>query len=223
MSRDRATTVGVLTVKRQEREELERIVLQLERENPRARASDFERELGRRSPVAYGSWVDGTPELRSRLRSVQRWRTGSRGRYAGKGVRHLFPYVWPIGDRQRKELEPEHKVSPVVSAGSWRLFLYNCGPEVVRDVRIHLDQTELDYAPSVLTGRFAEIHWQRIEAIKAECLSDLGGPVTKHRLRIDFVISRGTRQAYVEGDLTLDTVQGWLQFQGRDGRGREIE
>ena len=223
MSQDSETTVGAQTVKRQERAELERQVQALERDNPKSASSEMERELERRAPLAYGAWKEETPVLRSRLRAIQRWRSGSRGREAGKGARHLFPYVWPIGDRQRKEVEPSHSVSPVVSAGSWRLYLYNCGPEVVRDVRIHLDQVELDYAPSVLTGRFAEIHWQRIDAIKAQCLADDGVTLSKHRLRVEFVINKGTRQAHIDGELTLNAVQGWIHFEGRDGRGREVE
>jgi hypothetical protein len=223
VSRDTATTVGVLRVKRQEREELERLVQSLERQNPKSVASEFEKELGRRSPIAYGSWVESTPELRSRLRAIQRWRSGARGRDAGKGPRHLFPYVWPVGDRQRQEVDPAHQASSVVAAGSWKVFLYNCGPEVVRDVRVYLDQSELDYAPSILTGRFAEVHWQRIDAIKAQCLADDGARRSKHLLRVEFVINKGTRQARIEGDLTLDAQQGWVHFQGRDGRGRELE
>lgn len=210
-------------MKRQEREALEQAVQQLEREDPKATASSIEKELERRVPIAYGSWTEETPLVRSRLRAVQRWRSGARGRDAGKGARHLFPYVWPIGDRQRKELEPEHQVSPVVASGSWRIFLYNCGPEVVRDVRILLDRLPLDYDPSILTGRFAEVHWQRIDAIRAQCLSDDGGQLSRHLLRVEFVIARGTRQAYIEGELALHSLQGWVRFEGRDGRAREIE
>jgi hypothetical protein len=210
-------------VKRQDRASLEREVQAIERENPKGSAGAFEKELERRIPVLYGSWKDETPVLRSRLRAIQRWRSGSRGRDAGKTVRHLFPYVWPVGDRQRKDVDANHQVSPVVSSGSWRLFLYNCGPEVVRDVRIFLDRSELDYAPSILTGRFAEIHWQRLDAIKAQCLADDGVNLSRHLLRVDFVIDRGTRLAHIEGELTLHALQGWLRFEGRDGRGREVE
>ncbi len=210
-------------MKRQEREGLEQAVQQIEREKPRWRASQVEKELEARLPVAYGAWAEETPRLRSRLRAVQRWRSGARGRDAGRGVRQLFPYVWPIGDRQRKEMEPEHQVSPVLATGSWRLFLYNCGPEVVRDVRVSLDRTPLDYAPSILTGRFQEVHWQRIDAIRAQCLSEDGARSSTHLFRVDFVVSRGTRQAFLEGELTLHNLQGWIHFAGRDGRGRELE
>jgi hypothetical protein len=211
-------------MKRREREELERRVQELERKDPKAAASALEKELEQQAPLAYGSWKEETPVLRSRLRSVQRWRSGTRGRDAGKGIRHLFPYVWPIGDRQRKDVDSAHQVSPVVATGSWRIFLYNCGPEVVRDVRIYLDQVDLDYAPSILTGRFAEVHWQRIDAIRDRCLStDEADQASRHLLRVDFVVNKGLRQAHVEGELILHSLQGWTQFDGRDGRAREIE
>lgn len=223
LSQAGATRVGVQTVKRQERLELERSVQDLERRLPKASASELERELERAAPLAYGSWREETPVARSRLRAIQRWRSGSRGREAGKSPVHLFPYLWPVGDRQRKEVDSDHQVSPVVASGSWRLFLYNCGPEVVRDVRVFLDRASLDYAPSVLTGRFQEIHWQRIDAIKNECLAIDGPRQSRHPLRVEFVINKGTRHARLEGELLLDTMHGWIQFEGRDGRGREIE
>jgi hypothetical protein len=211
-------------MKRQERVELERRVQELERQDPKAAASAIEKELERLSPIAYGNWKEETPVLRSRLRAIQRWRSGARGRDAGRGSRHLFPYVWPIGDRQRKEVDSAHQVSPVVASGSWRLFLYNCGPEVVRDVRIYLDHVDLDYSPSILTGRFAEVHWQRIDSIRAQCLStDERDHESRHLLRVDFVVNKGLRQAHIEGELVLHSLQGWTAFAGRDGRGREIE
>lgn len=208
---------------RQERRELERHVLGIERDHPKWSAAEIELELSRRVPVAYGNWKDETPVSRSRLRAVQRWRVGSKGRDAGQGPRHLFPYLWPIGERQRKEIEPTWTVSPVVASGSWRIFLYNCSPEVVRDVRVRLDRIDLDYAPSILDGRCAEIHWQRIDAIKSVCLAEAGPHQTQHLLEVDFVISRGTRQAGVEGELTLDSMQGWTFFGSRDGRRRDLE
>ncbi len=222
MSHVAATTVAVLSMPRQTRSELESDVQRLEREHPRWTASQIERELATRSPVAYEAWRTETPVLRSRLRQVQRWRTGARGRAAGLGVRHLFPYLWPVGERQRKEVDPGFSPSPVVVAGSWRIFLYNCGPEVVRDVRVFLDGGPIDYAPSVLTGRYQEVHWQRHEGIRSSLLQEAGEP-TRHPLRVEFVLARGTRQAALEGDLLLDPQQGWVHFAGRDGRQREIE
>lgn len=208
---------------RQEREQLEHEVQQLERSHPDASAAELEHEVRSRAPVAYESWKAETPNLRSRLRAVQRWRRGSRGRDAGKGAVHLFPYLWPIGERQRREVDPGFAPSPVVASGSWRIFLYNCGPEVVRDVRVFLDQSPLDYAPSILTGHFTEIHWQRQESVKASTMAMDGSSLSRHELRVEFVIARGTRQSQLVGDLTLHPSQGWVHFAGKDGRSREVE
>ncbi|MCI4330595.1 MAG: hypothetical protein L3K19_01955 [Thermoplasmata archaeon] len=208
---------------RQIRQELERQVQTLERERPKQTASQMETELARRAPVAYGGWRDETPNLRSRLRAIQRWRAGAKGRGAGTGVRHLFPYLWPVGERQRREAEPSFVPSPAVASGSWRIFLYNCSPEVVRDVRVRLDGVDLDYSPSIAVSRFTEVHWQRIEAIKAASLSDSGPEATRHQLEVSFVIAKGTREARIHGDLVLDSTQGWTFFDSRDGRRREIE
>lgn len=208
---------------RQEREELERQVLRLERSHPDWSAAQMESELESLVPVAFGSWKAETPLRRSRLRAVQRWRRGSRGRDAGRGVQHLFPYLWPVGEQQRREVDPNFAPSTVVSAGSWRVFLYNCGPEVVRDVRVTLDDRPLDYSPSILTGRFSEVHWQRLESLRTGSGLGESGASSQHRLRVEFVIARGTRQAELVGELTLDPLQGWVHFTGRDGRARELE
>jgi hypothetical protein len=223
MSRDTATPVAVLTMLRQTRSDLERLVQTLERDDPKRSAAAVEKELAARGPVAYGEWVQETPNLRSRLRAIQRWRSGSRGRGGLSGHGQLFPYVWPVGERQRKEVEPEFAASPVLATGSWRVFLYNCSPEVVRDVRVLLDGSEIDYAPSLMVGRFVEVHWQKVDAIKAAFQSQGDDPVSRHRLQAEFVIARGTKQARVLGNLTLNTGQGWTFFASQDGRQREIE
>ena len=194
----------------------------LERDDPKRSAAAVEKELAERNPVAYGAWKEETPTLRSRLRSIQRWRSGGRGRSGGT-VAHLFPYLWPVGERQRKEVEPEFAASTVLAAGSWRIFLYNCSPEVVRDVRVTLDKTEIDYSPSLPMGRFLEVHWQRIEEIRAACLRQDSESTYAHRLNAEFVIARGTKLARVGGELTLDVQQGWVYFGSDDGRRRELE
>src|SRR5579863_5387466 len=119
-------------MKRQYREELERRVQTLERRNPKASARTIEGVLASEAPLAHGEWVEETPTLRSRLRAIQRWRIGDRGGERGKAAAHLFPYAWPVGDRQRQELDPAWSVSSRLASGSWRLFLYNCAPEVLR-------------------------------------------------------------------------------------------
>src|SRR5580693_1345995 len=111
MSRDTATPVAGLTMARQHRAELERAVQALERQDPKRSAAAVEKALLERSPVAYGPWKDETPNLRSRLRAIQRWRSGSRGRGGSSGHSQLFPYLWPVGERQRKEVEPEYAAS----------------------------------------------------------------------------------------------------------------
>ncbi len=210
-------------MRRQEREELQRQVLLLERQNPKWTSAEIDRELAERAAVAHGAWKEEVPEDRSRYRSIQRWRAGERGSAGGRGARTLFPFLWPVGDRQRREVDPSHEVSPVIATGSWRIFLYNCGTEVTRDVRIALDGNDLDYAPAVLMGRFTEIHWQRVEAIKAYCLRDDGEHLSQHRLQVEFVIAKGTREASLGGVLTLHNLQGWALFEAPDGRRREIE
>lgn len=208
---------------RQTRSDLELAVQRLEREHPDWPARRLERELEGRAPVAYGQWREETPVLRSRLRQVQRWRTGAKGRETGRGPVHLFPYLWPVGERQRKEVDPTFSPSPVVASGSWRIFLYNCGPEVVRDVRVIVDGSALDYSPSILTGRFAEIHWQRQEGLRSSALIAQPGEPSGHELNVEFVIQKGTREARLSGTLFLDPLQGWVHFAGHDGRAREIE
>jgi hypothetical protein len=74
-----------------------------------------------------------------------------------------------------------------------------------------------------MIGRFTEIHWQRNEAVKEICLTAESAQLSQHRLRVEFVIARGTRQSRVEGDLTLDSMQGWTFFASRDGRKRDLE
>jgi hypothetical protein len=210
-------------VSRQEREELLERVQQVERKHPDWSAAAVEEEVARLSPVPHGNWKDETPNLRSRLRQVQRWRKGSQGREAGRSLAQLFPYLWPLGERQRHEVDPGFAPSGRFLAGSWRLFLFNCGPEVVRDVRVRLDEMEVDYAPSILEGKSQEIHWQRVPSIKENALSELSESASRHRLEVDFVVARGTREAHLEGDLVLDRTNGWTFFGSLDGRQREVE
>lgn len=208
---------------RQEKLELERRVQDIEREHPDWSARLVEKELESLAPVAYGNWKDGTPNPLARLRQVQRWRRGSKARPASASLQPLFPYLWPMGEQQRQGMEPEFKARPSVSRGSHRLFLYNCSPEAVRDVRVRVAGQELSYEPAVPPGKFAEVHWIRSDAIRQAALSAAPAQLLRHRLLVEFVVARGTKRARLEGELTLDPGQGWVSFTSRDGRQKEIE
>jgi hypothetical protein len=225
MSRPAATVVrdNEVSVNRTGRQELERRVQDLDREHPDWSARELEEELKARLPAVYGEWCDDTPALGSRLRSVQRWRgAGARGLEA-KQAQVLFPHLWPLGERQRHELEPSYVPVQRVAAGSWRLFLFNCGPEVLREIHVLMDGHEVGYSPFLLMGRFAEVNWQRLPSIKEAALGLDGSAVTSHPFEARFVIAKGTRNAKLGGALRLDAQQGWVEFDGGDGRRKEIE
>ena len=207
---------------RQRAREIEHQVQEVDRQHPDWSARQVELELESVAPIAYGDWREGTPNLASRLRQVQRWRRGGQGG-AGPTAHPLFPYLWPMGEQQRQGLEPEFKAHPTIARGSNRLFLYNCSPEAVRDVRVRLDGHELSYEPAVPSGRFAEIHWRRSESVRESAIRGAGGPVRRHRLSVEFVMSKGTRRGRLDGELELDSENGWVGFSSRDGRRKEIE
>jgi hypothetical protein len=210
-------------MKRSEREELERRVQDLDREHPDWSARDIETELRARLPVAYGNWADETPSEGSRRRSIQRWR-GAGGRVlAARQAQALFPYAWPLGERQRHELEPAYTPSTRIVTGSWRLFLYNCGPEVLREVHVRLDGSSVEYSPFLAMGKFAEIRWQRVTSIKEAVMRFEGTSWSTHVLECDFVVAKGTKSARIRGTLRLDSGHGWVEFDAGDGRTKEIE
>src|SRR4029077_18086913 len=101
-------------MKRQNREQLERTVQGLEREHSEWPASRVESALLEAAPIAYGEWREGTPAPRSGLRGIQRWTTGARGRDPGRRATHLVPFVWPIGEKQRQEIDASWTISRVV-------------------------------------------------------------------------------------------------------------
>lgn len=180
-------------------------------------------ELASRAGVAYGNWLDDTPEEDSRIRAIQRWRGSSKWSPTGPIARLSFPHLWPVGERQRQEVDASYQPSQRVSVGSWRVFLYNCGPDVVRDVKVLLDEILVTYSPSIVSGRFTELQWQKIDAIRRECLTVDDHPFFDHRLNVQFVLAKGTHEARLEGVLRLDPVQGWRSFASGEGRSREIE
>jgi hypothetical protein len=208
---------------RDEREELRHRVEDLHRDHPDWYARQIEAELASRSPVAYGSWVDETKGLAARLRSIQRWRGGGGGAFRGPLTGGTFPFVWPMGERQRQELEPTFQPSRVPRRGSSRLFLYNCGPEVVRDVRISLDGAPIGYAPALPVGRFSEIVWMKVSELRLASLSEGADTPSEHALSVDFVVGKGMHEARLQGTLVLDPSQGWRIFQAGESRSSEIE
>jgi hypothetical protein len=135
-------------------------------------------------------------------------------------ARILFPYVWPLGEQQRHELEPSYTPVSRLTTGSWRLFLYNCGPEVLREIHTIVDRAKVGYSPFLAMGKFAEVSWQRVPEIK---VSTLARDPSRHELSVRFVIARGTREARLDGVLHLDPEQGWTGFDAGDGRSKEIE
>jgi hypothetical protein len=210
-------------VRKGDRQELEHRVQELDRQHPEWNARELERELAERASVAYGEWSAETPEIGSRLRAVQRWRgAGERGLEAKKAAL-LFPHAWPVGERQRSELEPAFSPSTRPATGSWRLFLYNCSPDVLHEIRMRLDSTDVGYAPFLGVGRFTELRWQSVDAIKRILLGGAGDPRSRHRFSVEFVLARGTRRGSLEGALELDAGQGWVGFDAGDGRWKEIE
>jgi hypothetical protein len=210
-------------MRRSRRSELEPQVQGLDREHPEWSSSEIERELRVRHPAMYGDWAEETPEVASRRRAVQRWR-GSGGRaLAARQARAEIPFLWPVGERQRRELDPGYLPSSRLSAGSWRIFLYNCAPETLREIHVALDRVAVGYSPFLLPGRFLEVLWQRVEPIKEATLATPESAPSGHLLRAQFVRSRGTREGRLEGTLQLRTDQGWLVFDGGNGRTKELE
>jgi hypothetical protein len=210
-------------MKLSDREELRRRVEDLHRDHPDWYAKQIEAELGSRAPVAYGNWVEETPEPESRLRSIQRWRGGGLAIPTGPLTGTAFPYVWPIGERQREGFDPGFVPSKVPRLGSWRLFLHNCGPEVARDVRVTLDGHPVAYSPSLPTGRFSEIGWSKVEELRRAALTENAALEGDHELLVEFVIGKGMKEARLKGTLRFDPSQGWREFRAGDDRTSEIE
>jgi hypothetical protein len=222
VSRMGPTSVAASWMKRSERAHLAREVQELDREHPEWSAATLEAELKARHAVLHGNWADETPNLSSRLRAVQRWRGASGAALASQQAKLLFPYLWPLGERQRHELEPTYQPSARIASGSWRLFLFNCGPEVLREIHVGLDGSALGYSPFLPTSKFFEVLWQRRPQIGESALSGRSVP-SRHALTVSFVLAKGTRNGRLTGELVLDPDQGWTEFDAGDGRTKEIE
>jgi hypothetical protein len=199
------------------------MVQDLDRDHPEWSAREIAVEIQARSPVAYGEWHEDTRAEGSRLRSIQRWR-GTQGKeLAARQAQALFPFLWPLGERQRHELEPTYAPSSRLANGSWRLFLYNCGPEVLRELHVALDGQKVGYSPFLVTGKFTELHWQRVGSAKAAAMGTDSGIASPHELDVKFVVAKGTKTAKLAGTLVLHPGQGWVEFDAGDGRKKEIE
>lgn len=208
---------------RAERAELERLVLTLERQHPDWSASEIEVELSQRAPVAHGNWRSDTPNLRARLRQVQRWRTGSTAGGRPLKTKLSYTFLWPMGERQRQALEPSYPARERSRRASHRLFLYNCSTETVRELRAKMGAVEVAYDPALSAGAFTEIHWTREPTIRSNLLAAKDHQMLQHALAVEFAVSNGTKRAILKGTLSLDATDGWTAFRGSDGTEKEIE
>ena len=208
---------------RAERAELERLVLALERQHSSWSASQVEGELAQRAPVAYGNWKEDTPNVRARLRQIQRWRTGFRGGGQSSRTRLSYAFVWPMGERQRQVLEPSYPARATSPKASRRIFLYNCSGEIVRELRAKLGDVEVAYEPAVKSGAFAELHWTRNPTVRDGLLGATDHQLLHHPLQVEFAVSDGRKRASLKGILSLDATDGWTAFRSSDRTEKEIE
>ncbi|MCI4351500.1 MAG: hypothetical protein L3K15_08325 [Thermoplasmata archaeon] len=202
--------------------QLERLVQQLERDHPEWNARRFEAELEVLAPVVYGGWKDDTPESESRLRQVQRWRSGFRS--PGLPTVHLpFRYLWPVGERQRHALEPGFDPGRARPRASHRVFLQNVSDEIVREVRARLGGKDVSYEPALAPKSFAMVRWTGNPDVRAAAIAS--GPHVRlpFPFRVEFAVAKGTRRASLDGELVLDSDDGWVSFVSSDGQSKEIE
>jgi hypothetical protein len=210
------------TVRERPRIQLERLVQQLERDHSDWDARRIESELALLAPAVYGSWKDDTPTTDSRLRQIQRWRRGYRS--PPRPVARLpFRYLWPIGERQRHAVDPGYVPSPHRARASRRVFLQNVSDETVREVRATLGGQEVSYEPALLAKQFASILWTRNPAIRQAAVASAPHARLPFPLKIEFAVAKGTRRATLEGQLLLDSDDGWVTFTSADGQTKEIE
>jgi hypothetical protein len=204
------------------RTQLERLVQQLERDHPDWNARRIESELEILAPAVYGGWKDDTPSSESRLRQIQRWRAGYRS--PPLPVAKLpFRYLWPVGERQRRSIDPSYNAAGRQSGAAHRIFLHNVSDETIREVRVTLGGKEVSYEPALPPKLFAPIMWTRNPAIRTAALASAPHAKLPFRLTAEFAVARGTRRARLEGDLVLDSEDGWISFASGDGQSKEIE
>jgi len=195
----------------------------LERQHSDWSASEVETELAQRAPVAYGNWREDTPNVRARLRQIQRWRTGFRGGGPPARTRLNYTFVWPMGERQRQVVEPAYPAPASPRKASRRIFLYNCSGETVRELRAKLGGAEVAYEPAIKPGAFAELHWTRNLTVRDGLLGATDHQLLHHPLEVDFAVSEGKKRASLKGVLNLDATDGWIAFRSSDNTEKEIE
>ncbi|MCI4350773.1 MAG: hypothetical protein L3K15_04600 [Thermoplasmata archaeon] len=208
---------------RTDRAELERLVQTLDRQHPDWPAADIERELAQRAAVSYGNWTDDTPSLESRLRQVQRWRTGFRAAGPLARAKTAYTFLWPMGEKQRQGVEPSFRARPALRRASHRIFVYNCSSETLRELRAKVGGVEVAYEPALIPQGFAELHWTRNPAILEGLLRAEDRTTLRHPLEVEFAVANGTRRASLKGDLSLEANDGWVAFRASDRSEKEIE
>jgi hypothetical protein len=120
-------------------------------------------------------------------------------------------------------VDPEFAPSPRRARGSHRIFLHNVSDETVREVRAMLGGQEVSYEPALLAKRFASILWTRNPAIRMAAVNSAPHERLPFPLALEFAVARGTRRARLEGQLILDSDDGWVMFTAEDGQTKEIE
>jgi hypothetical protein len=205
-----------------QRAELERAVQKLDREHADWAAPIIERELEVVAPVAYGNWKDTTPNLRARLRQIQRWRGGARTPPRPK-LKLPFRYLWPLGESQRNVVDPAFAAPRRARRASHRIFLQNCSTETVREIHVRLGGREVGYEPTLGPGGFLELRWTNNPAIRATALEATENEALYFPLAVEFAVRNGRGRASLEGRLTMAASDGWTEFRAIDGQIREIE
>lgn len=217
------TLVGTPPMSRGSKGALERHVQDIERRHPDWLARQIERELEALAPVAYGNWRDATPSILARLRQVQRWRRGSPRNRKPLSRDLLFRYIWPVGEKQRHSVDSAFQPRPTQLRATHRLFLRNCGPETLREVRARIDGRDMMYEPSIDGGKFGEIRWFADARLMDLLVGALPNQERLLRLEVDFAIQRGRKRAQLRGELTLHASDGWVRFASLDGGSKELE
>jgi hypothetical protein len=182
-------------VTKADRAELERIVMAIERQHSDWSAAEIERELAHRAAVSYGNWKDDTPNLRARLRQIQRWRTGARGAGPRPRAQLAYTFLWPMGEKQRQGVEPSFPARASLRRASHRIFLYNCSAETLRELRAKVGRVEVAYDPALAPKGFAEVHWTRNPAVREGLLAAKDHQILQPPLEVEFAVANGTKRA----------------------------